>query len=55
MIPDDFDPKQHESSLGPSIVLSMANAICDEALQDAGIDTQNMSTTDRDRFGVSIS
>jgi hypothetical protein len=54
MVPDDFDPKQHESSLGPSIVLSMANAVCDEALQDAGIDTRNM-TIDRDRFGVSIS
>ena len=31
----------------------MANAACDEALADAGIDTKTM-TMDRDRFGIQV-
>ena len=49
----DFDPSKHESSIGPSRCHSLANAICDEALADAGIDTKDMPI-DRDRFGLNL-
>ena len=38
-ITDEFDYDAHETSIGKYKVYSVANAMCDEALADAGIDT----------------
>lgn len=52
-ITEDFDPTKYETSIGPSRAYSLANAMCDEALADAGIDTSDMPI-DRDRFGLNL-
>lgn len=55
MIPEGFEMEKYETSMGKSLLHSVANCMTQEALSDAGVlDPNSDHIIDRDHFGISL-